>query len=117
MGLKADIEIGISRIHIYGDSQLIVKQVNEVYKTKDEKLIPYRNYVIKLLTYFKEYQFESVPRNSNRLADAMASAASLIPLKVENKEASCTIKNLKTSSIFEESMMCVVQRVGYEVSP
>ena len=49
----------------------------------------------------------------------MASAASLIPLEVECKKATFAIKNLGTSSIFEESlkMMCVVQKIGYEVSP
>ena len=117
LGLKEAIEIGISRIHIYGDSQLIIKQVNEVYKTKDEKLIPYRDYVIKLLTHFKGYQLESIPRSSNRLADAMASAASLIPLEIEDRETSFTIRNLETSSTMEESAICVVQRVGYEENP
>jgi len=93
LGLKSAIEIGITRIHIYGDSQLIIKQVNEVYKTKDEKLIPYRDFVIRLLSCFEEYQLESIPRNNNKLVDAMASATSLIPLEVEGKEATFIIKN------------------------
>ena len=94
-----------------------MKQVNEVYKTKDEKLIPYRDFVIRIISCFEEYQLESIPRNSNRLVDAMASVASLIPLEVEGKEATFTIKNLGISFISKENLMCVVQKVGYEVSP
>jgi len=96
-----------------------VNQVNEIYNTKDEKLISYKNIVSKLLTCFKEYQLKNILRNNNRLVDAMASVASLIPIKVEGREATLTIKHLGTPSIVEKNskMVCVSQKVGYEVSP
>lgn len=96
-----------------------MNQVNEVYNTKDEKLIPCKDVVAKLLAYFEECQLENIPRNNKRLADAMASAASLIPIKVESRETTFTIKNLGTPSIAEENlkMVCVSQKVYYEVSP
>jgi len=96
-----------------------VNQVNEIYNTKDEKLTIYKNIISKLLTCFEEYQLENIPRNNNRLVDAMASAASLIPIEVEGRESTFTIKNLGTPSIAEENlkMVCVAQKVGYEVSP
>jgi len=95
-----------------------VNQVSEIYNTKDEKLIPYKYFVAKLLSCFKEYQLENISRNNNRLADAMASAASLTPIEVEGKETTFTIKNLGTPSISKENlkMVCVPQNVGYEVS-
>ena len=119
LGLKAIIEIGVTHLYIYGDSQLIVNQVNEIYSTKDEKLIPYKDLVVKLLAFFEEYQLENIPRNNNRLVDAMASAASLIPIEVKGRETTFTIKNLGTPSIAEENlkMVCVTQMVGYKVSP
>ena len=99
LGLKVAIEIGITQQHIYEDSQLIVNQVSEVYYTKDEKLIPYKDFVAKLLSCFKEYQLENIPRNNNRLVDAIASAASLIPLEVEGKETTFTIKTWELQSM------------------
>lgn len=44
-GLKMAIEWRITELHIYGDSQLIINQVNEEYQTKDEKLVPYKKMV------------------------------------------------------------------------
>jgi len=85
LGLKVPIEIFVTHLHIYGDSQLIMNQVNEIYNTKDEKLISCKNIISKLLAYFEEYQLENIPRNNNRLANAMASAASLILIKVEGR--------------------------------
>ena len=39
-GLKMAIEWRIIELHIYGDSQLIINQVNDDYLTKDDKLVP-----------------------------------------------------------------------------
>jgi len=119
LGLKIAIEIGVTRLHIFEDSQLIVNQVMEIYHTKDEKLIPYKELVDKLLCHFKEFQIENIPRNSNRLADVMESAASLTWIEIEGKETTFTIKNLGTSSIVKENsnMVSVSQMVGYEVIP
>jgi len=96
-----------------------VNQVNEIYNTKDEKLIPYKEIILKILIYFEKYQLKNIPRNNNRLVDAMASAASLIPIEVEGREANFIIKNLGTPSIVDEKskMVYVAQKVGYEVSP
>lgn len=82
-------------------------------------MIPYNELVDELLSHFKDFQIENIPRNSNRLADTMASAASLTPIEVEGKETTFTIKNLETSAIAKENskMVGVAQIVGYEVSP
>ena len=106
-------------MHIFRDSQLIVNQVIEAYHTKDEKLIPYTELVDEILSHFKYFQIENIPRNSNRLADAMASAASLTPIEIEGKETTFTIKNLETSVIAKENskMVSMARIVGYEVSP
>jgi len=38
--------------YIYGDSQLVVNQVNDTYNTKDEKLKSYKIVVVELLDEF-----------------------------------------------------------------
>lgn len=44
-GLKMAIEWNIIELHVFGDSHLIINQVNEEYQTKDDKLIPYKKMV------------------------------------------------------------------------
>ena len=82
-------------------------------------MIQYKELVDKLLSHFKEFQLDNIPRNGNRLADVMASAASLTPIEIEGNETTFTIKNLGTSSIAKENskMVSVAQMVGYEVIP
>ena len=56
-GLKLAIEWNIIELHVFGDSQLIINQVNEEYQTKDDKLIPYKKMVNFLRCYFTFVKF------------------------------------------------------------
>jgi len=38
LGLKIAINIGISKLKVYGDSQLVINKINDVYNIKDDKL-------------------------------------------------------------------------------
>ena len=51
-GIKLALEWRISKLHIFGDSQLIINQVNNDYQTKDDKLVPYKKLVDSLRNYF-----------------------------------------------------------------
>jgi len=42
IGIKLAIGWNIKELQVYGDSQLVINQVNDDYQTKDEKLIPYK---------------------------------------------------------------------------
>ena len=44
-GVKLDLEWRIIDMHIYGDSQLVINQVNNDYQTKDDKLVPYKKLI------------------------------------------------------------------------
>ena len=65
-------------MHIHGDSQLVIHQVNDVYQTKDEKLIPYKRMVDDLKKYFISITFEQIPRMENKVADAVATLSTLL---------------------------------------
>lgn len=45
IGLCTTTEWKITQLQVYGDSQLIVNQVNDDYNTKYEKLMPYKQLV------------------------------------------------------------------------
>ena len=38
--MKMAIEWRVDELKIFGDSQLVINQVNNVYQTKDDKLVP-----------------------------------------------------------------------------
>lgn len=41
MGIQAVIDMRIKRLQVYGDSQLVIRQLNDEWETKDDKLILY----------------------------------------------------------------------------
>ena len=51
------IEWHVDELKIFGDSQLVINQVNDVYQTKDDKLVPYKRMVDDLGKYFVQISF------------------------------------------------------------
>ncbi|XP_057836456.2 uncharacterized protein LOC131046688 [Cryptomeria japonica] len=45
ISLKITIQWNISNLLVYGDSQPIIRQTNDEYQTKDDKLLPYKRMV------------------------------------------------------------------------
>lgn len=63
---------GIKRIKIYGDSQLVVNQVNGKWKINVKNLQKLHSEVLRLLEHFDEWSLEWIPRGDNKEADEMA---------------------------------------------
>ncbi len=64
-------ELKPEHVSFFLDSELIVKQVKGEYRVKDEKLKPLYLSLIKILNTFS-YEIKHVPRNDNKLADALS---------------------------------------------
>ena len=62
LGLEAAIDLRIKYLEVYGDSALVIYQVNGEWDTRHPKLIPYRDYVLKLVAEFIEITFTHIPR-------------------------------------------------------
>ena len=52
VGLKITIEWNSIELEVFGDSQLIIKQVLSEYQTKDDKFLPYKELVDQLAQHF-----------------------------------------------------------------
>lgn len=65
-------------IKIFGDSQLVIKQINETYQEKHDKILKCRDITMALLENFHSYTIDNVPQKEDCHADAMASTISLI---------------------------------------
>ncbi len=66
---------GAERVKIYLDSELLVRQLNGIYRVKNKQLIPLYSRVVQILNGLKGYNIIHIPREENRDADALAKNA------------------------------------------
>lgn len=66
---------GARRVRIYSDSELVVRQVNGVYKVKHPDMIPLHREATALLRQFAGARLTHVRREQNREADRLANRA------------------------------------------
>ena len=62
-------------VKINTDSQLLYKQIRKEYRIKDNKIFPLYQQAIHLLSGFKEFEINLIPRKDNRGADKLATLA------------------------------------------
>ncbi|XP_070022366.1 uncharacterized protein [Nicotiana sylvestris] len=79
MGMNMAIDQDIEELLIMGDSDMIIRQAQGEWETRDVKVIPYRQYIEDLSKRFKSIEFRYIPRCHNELADALATLASMLP--------------------------------------
>lgn len=70
-GLEAALKMGAKEVQVYMDSQLVVNQMKGSYKVKNRDLWPIYEAIKELTTKFSKVTFAHVPRELNKLADAM----------------------------------------------
>ena len=66
---KLLIEASVKNVKIYGDSQLVVKQINGEWKVKDIMLKDYWNKIQGHLKHIPKWELSHVPREENQEAD------------------------------------------------
>lgn len=75
VGLEKALELNYKKVHVFGDSQLVVNQVNGTYKVNLPHLRLLQDQAIKLKEQFSMCMISWIPREQNTLADAAATAA------------------------------------------
>ena len=68
-GLNRAKTLGVRKLNVFMDSELIVKQLNGLYKIKNKNLEPLYRQVKELANSFTEISFTHVPRLMNKEAD------------------------------------------------
>jgi ribonuclease HI len=68
-GLERARNLGIDKISLFSDSQLVVNQMNGIYKVKNQELAPLHQDVKELASSFEDVAFTYVPRELNKIAD------------------------------------------------
>lgn len=76
LGLEAAHKIFHARkVHVYMDSMLVVNQMKRIFKVKNRDLWPIHDAVNSLTAKFDSVEFDHVPRELNKLADAEVNKA------------------------------------------
>ncbi|XP_042441159.1 uncharacterized protein LOC122026484 [Zingiber officinale] len=75
-GLQATRHVGVARVVIYSDSQLVTQQVAGNFEVNSDKLQLYREAYEKMKEDFKEVTVTKIPRANNQRADELAKMAS-----------------------------------------
>lgn len=74
-GLQKAKELGVAEINCKLDSELVVNQLNQKYRVKNVDLGPWFVKIWNLRQDFKNVSFEHVPREQNKMADALVNQA------------------------------------------
>ena len=84
-GLRIAIELGVRRLYVRGDSQLVIDQVMKESSYHDTKMAAYCREVRRLEDKFNDLELNHIPRRLNEAVDALVKAASgreLVPIGV-----------------------------------
>ncbi len=71
LGLERCQKLNIRGVHVYMDSLLVVNQMTGIFKIKNRDLLPIYYSIKNLSNNFEFVKFTHVPRELNKLADAM----------------------------------------------
>jgi ribonuclease HI len=113
LGLRAAKDMKIEELSVFGDAELIVHQVRNMYQAKHPRLRTYRNEVWDLIdNFFLDFNISFVPREENVMVDSLVVSASnfKIPLPpklkydVEVKYRPSIPDNVKHWKVFEDDL-------------
>ena len=95
------LDMKISYLEVYGNSKFVINQLLTHYEVKHEGLIPYFRMAIRLIEKFDGVSLEHIPRNENRMADALANLTTTLAL-LEGEKANVPVCNSWVLSYTEE---------------
>lgn len=74
-GMRLALSLGYKKAKVKADSELMIKQINKIYKVKNENIKPLYKELEELKNQFTEISFTHVRREANKRADQLANLA------------------------------------------
>ena len=100
----------VDQLEVCSDSQLVIKQIEDIYEAKGEKMVLYLKKVRELLRKFVLVQFRHISRAENSRADALAKLATASQEDLNKQtpvehlsEPSVDLSNKEVSPVMSES--------------
>jgi hypothetical protein len=113
LGLRAAKDMAIDCLSFFGDSELVINQVRNIYQTKKQRLKKYRNEVWDLINnFFLAFNLSFIPREQNQKVGSLALAASTfrppicpnIKYPVEIRHRTSIPNNIKHWQVFSDDL-------------
>lgn len=82
--LEKALELGYKEVEVFGDSQLVVRQINGEYAVKSETIYPLYLKASGLLENFEKWKIQWVRRDKNKEADALSRQAFIEHIESRN---------------------------------
>ncbi|GKV31526.1 hypothetical protein SLEP1_g40206 [Rubroshorea leprosula] len=76
LGLQLALELKLSAIQVYSDSQLVVNQINSICEVVDPVMVKYVALIAELKCKFQKFCLSKIPRTENEQADSLSKFAS-----------------------------------------
>jgi Ribonuclease HI len=73
--LEAALALGVTKVELRMDSQLVVRQIQHRYRVRNPNLRPLFHRLLELKRRFQEFVAVDIPREENKRADALANEA------------------------------------------
>ena len=80
VGMEALWELGVKKAEVFGDSTLVIAQVQKLWKVKEEHLKPYQQYLEDLTKTFDKIEYTVIPRAQNKFANVLATLVSMVEI-------------------------------------
>ena len=101
-GLNLAHSLEVDQLEVHSDSQLVVRQIEDTYEARSEKMVLYLQKVRDLLQKFVSVQIKYVPRTENSRADTLAKLATALQ---EDIGESAPVEYLAEPSIDPHSLV------------
>jgi ribonuclease HI len=79
-GLLLALSMDIRNMLVYGDSQLVVRQINGIYEVHKLELVPYYKVMQRLVNKFEHIQIAHIPHGKNASANTLAKLTAVLVL-------------------------------------
>ncbi|XP_065623032.1 uncharacterized protein LOC136064778 [Quercus suber] len=83
VGLKATRRLAIKRLKVFGDYELVIRQLEGIYGVKNPSLVAYKATVQRIMEHFTFIEYKVVNKGENKLANSLATLATKSVLKKE----------------------------------
>nr|XP_011468490.1 PREDICTED: uncharacterized protein LOC101313915 [Fragaria vesca subsp. vesca] len=104
-GLQLARDIGVERVEVFSDSQLVVNQVNGSFEAKEPQLHSYQALSNAFMQRFKSASLSHIPQKENTNTDALARLATGGPGKGRKKARIEVLGKLSISKTISEIFM------------
>ena len=83
LDLETALELGIKQMEVFSDSNLVLKQIQGDWRTRDVKLRLYHAYFELLVERFDDLRYTHLPRVQNQFGDALATLAYFVDFSTD----------------------------------